>query len=177
MQILEYVAMLAVPAVVVCAGLIMLFGGNDRFDKFLEGAREGLVTGVKLLPTLVALLAAISMLRASGAVELASSLLRSPAEKLGMPVELLPLVLTRPFSGSASSALFASLLDEVGADSFAAMCAAVIMGSSDTVFYVISVYFSSVKIRKTGYAIPVALTVMTFCLFFSCFICRLWFGG
>ncbi len=175
MRILEYIALMAVPAVVLFAGVVMLFGGKNYFESFIKGAKEGFSTAVGLLPTLVALLAAISMLRASGAIEFISSVLKEPLSALGIPSEIIPLLLTRPFSGSASSALFSDLLGNIGPDSFASLCAAVIMGSSDTVVYIISVYFSSVNIKKTRYAFPLAFVVMLFCIFFSCFICRIWF--
>lgn len=175
MRILESIASAVIPFVFLIAGLLMMFGKKSYFSSFAEGAKEGFMTAVSLLPTLVLLLAAVGMLKASGTTDFLTELLRSPAEKLGVPSSLLPLLLTRPFSGSASSAVFSSLVSEVGADSFAAVCAAVIMGSSDTVVYIISVYFSSVKVKKTGYAFPIAFAVMIFCVFFSCFICSLWF--
>lgn len=175
MKTLELLGYVTVPVVVLCASLVMLFGKKDYLSAFLSGAREGFQTATGLLPTLVLLLAALSMLRASGATKFVAELLKAPADKIGVPSEIVPLLLTRPFSGSASSAMFSNLLGEVGADSFAALCAAVIMGSSDTVVYIISVYFSSVKVKKTLYAFPIAFAVMLFCIFFSCFICRIWF--
>lgn len=175
MRFLEIFASLAVPIIMICAGSFMMFGKKNYFSAFLQGAEEGLKTAIGLLPTLVLLLAAISMLEASGATDLLASLLSGQASKIGVPSEIVPLILTRPFSGSASSAVFSSLLSDVGADSFAAMCAAVIMGSSDTVVYVISVYFSSVGIKRTRYAFPIAFVIMLFCIFFSCFVSALWF--
>ncbi|MBQ7335115.1 MAG: spore maturation protein [Clostridia bacterium] len=171
----ETLSALAMPLVVVLVGMIFLFGKKDYFDAFTRGATDGLHTTVKLLPTLVALMVAVSMLNASGAVTMLSELLSPLASAIGIPSELLPLLVTRPFSGSASTAAYSALLDSVGADSFAGLCASVIFGSSDTVVYVIAVYFSSVNIRKTRWAFPCAFAVMLFCIFFSCFFCRLWF--
>jgi spore maturation protein B len=175
MKYLEVVASLAVPLIMLSAGILMAIGKKDYFSVFLNGAEEGLRTAVGLLPTLVILLTAVHMLRASGLTELLSKVLSTPAEKIGVPSEIVPLLLTRPFSGSASTAMFSSLLEDVGADGFPAMCAAVIMGSSDTAVYIISVYFSSVKIKNTGYALPLAFVVMIFCVFFSCFISNMCF--
>lgn len=175
MRLLESAASLVVPLVILAAGILMIFGKTNYFQVFLKGAEEGLRTAIGLLPTLVILLTAVSMLRASGATELLSKALGGPADRIGVPAEIVPLILTRPFSGSASNAMFSSLLEEVGADSFAAACAAVILGSSDTAVYIISVYFSSVKVKKTGYALPLSFAVMIFCIFFSCFIARLCF--
>jgi len=162
-----------IPLLVGLVGVLMLFGKRPYFDAFLQGAREGLDTAVRLLPTLVALLVAVGMLRASGAIETVGAWLSPVLERAGVPSELLPLLLTRPFSGSAATATYSSLLERLGADSFAAVCASVVMGSSDTAVYVVTVYFSSVGIKRTRYALPVALLLMLFCVFFSCFLCRL----
>ena len=172
---LERFSALTVPAVIVCIGLLMLLGKKDYFGAFLEGAKEGLHTTVRLLPTLVALLVAVSMLNASGLLERLATYLSPAASAIGVPSELLPLLLTRPFSGSASTASYTALLSEVGADSFAGLCASVCFGCSDTVVYVISVYTSAVGIKKTRYALPCAFAVMLFCVFFSCFLCRVCF--
>lgn len=173
---LEAVSALAMPAVAALVGLVMLFGKRDYFAAFTKGAMEGLKTAIHLLPTLCALLTAISLLNASGAVDLLAGWLAPAAQAIGVPQELLPLLLTRPFSGSASTAAYTDLLSRVGPDSLAGLCASVIFGSSDTVVYVITVYCSSVGIRKTRWAFPCAFAVMLFCIFFSCFLCRLWFS-
>ncbi len=172
----EFLASLAIPAIVCIVGLIMLVSKKSYFDSFVAGARNGLETAVKLLPTLAALMVGIGMLRASGALDALAALITPAAEAIGVPPGLVPLLLTRPFSGSASTAAYSALLGEYGPDSFTALCASVIMGSSDTMLYVITVYFSSVGIKKSRYAIPCAVAVMIFCIFFSCFICRLWFN-
>ena len=172
---IEYLSSLAIPLILAFAGCLMLFGKTPYFDSFVEGARDGLKSAVSLLPTLVALMAGVGMLRASGFTELLSAAISPLTDKAGIPSELLPLLLVRPFSGSASTAAYSSLLEQYGADSFISLCASVRMGSSDTLVYVISVYFSSVGIKKSRYAIPCALAVMIFCIVFSCLICRLWF--
>ncbi len=172
----EFLASLAIPAIVCIVGLIMLVSKKSYFDSFVAGARNGLETAVKLLPTLAALMVGIGMLRASGALDALAALITPAAEAIGVPPGIVPLLLTRPFSGSASTAAYSALLGEYGPDSFTALCASVIMGSSDTMLYVITVYFSSVGIKKSRYAIPCAVAVMIFCIFFSCFICRLWFN-
>jgi spore maturation protein B len=162
-----------IPLLVLTVGVLMLRGRRPYFDAFVKGARNGLQTAVRLCPTLMALLVAIGMLQASGAVARVGAWLSPVFSALGVPSELLPLLLTRPFSGSATTATYVSLLESNGPDSFAAACASVIMGSSDTAVYVMSVYFSSVGVKKTRYALPVALLLMLFCIFFSCFLVRL----
>ena len=147
----------------------MLCGKRAYFEAFLDGATSGLRTAVRLCPTLTALLVAIGMLHASGAVQVISRWLSPVFDALGVPSELLPLLLTRPFSGSAATATYSSLLEQLGADSFAAACASVIMGSSDTAVYVITLYFSSVGVKRTRYALPVSLLLMLVCIFFPVF--------
>ncbi len=172
---IETLSALAMPLVTAAVGLIFLFGKKNYFDVFINGAVQGFRTAIGLLPSLTALMTAVAMLNASGAVGCLSELLSPLASAVGVPAELLPLLVTRPFSGSASTAAYTELLDAVGADSLAGLCASVIFGSSDTVVYVLSVYFSSVGIRHSRWAFPCALAVMLFCIFFSCFFCRLWF--
>ena len=162
----ELISALPMPLILGVVGIILLFAKQDRFESFLQGAKQGLQTAINLLPTLCALIVGVSMLNASGAIELLSHFLSPLFGTIGVPAELLPLLLTRPFSGSASTASFVELLEQVGADSFAGLCASVIFATSDTMVYIISVYFSSVGI---------AAAVMVFCIFFSCFLCRMWF--
>ncbi len=171
----DIISSLPMPLILAAVGMILLFGKKDRFDSFLVGARQGLETAVQLLPTLCALIVGVSMLTASGAVELLSYLLSPLFNAVGVPADILPLLLTRPFSGSASTASFVELLERVGADSFPALCASVIFATSDTMVYIISVYFSSVGIKRSRAALPIATAVMLFCIFFSCFLCRVWF--
>ena len=171
----ERVSALAIPAVLCIAALFMLLGKKDYFALFTAGAKDGLRTAVSILPTLIALMIAINMLSASGILDALSRALSPAAERVGVPTEILPLLVTRPVSGGASTAAYSALLERYGADSFPALCASVIMGSTDTMLYIICLYFSSVGIRKTRYAIPCAVAVMLFSVFFSCLICRLWF--
>ena len=172
---IDIISSLPMPLILAVVGAVLLFSKKDRFDSFLNGAKQGLETAVQLLPTLCALIVGVSMLNASGAVELLSKLLSPLANIIGVPADIMPLLLTRPFSGSASTASFVDLLERVGADSFAGLCASVIFATSDTMVYIISVYFSSVGIKRSRSALLIAATVMLFCIFFSCFLCRIWF--
>lgn len=172
----ELISSLIIPLIICTAGLFMLV--NTRyFDSFITGAKSGLKTAVSLLPTLAALVTAVGMLNASGAVDFICGIISPAAEAIGIPGELLPLLLTRPVSGSAATTVYNSLLAKYGADSFSGLCASVIMGSSDTMIYVITVYFSSVGIKKSRHAFICAAAVMIFCVFFSCLVCRLFFAA
>lgn len=175
MEIFERVSAYVIPTLILCVALIVLFGKGDYFSSFLDGAREGVKSSFSLLPTMCALIVGVSMLSASGASELIAGVLRPLLDLLGVPSEIFTLILTRPLSGSASIATFTDILNTLGPDSFGALCASVILASSDTVIYVICVYFSGSGIRKTRYALPVALFVSLFCVFLSCILCRVFF--
>ncbi len=140
--------------------LIVLFGyirDVKVFDCFLEGAKEGLQTAARLLPALMALVLAVSMLRASGGLDVIVKLLSPAARLTGIPEEVMPLTVLSPISGSGSLTMFESILKTYGADSFAGRVASVIMGSTETTFYAVTVYFGSVGIKKTRCTVPAAL--------------------
>lgn len=180
---MEMLSAAIMPCVLLLAAIPMLSRRRDFFASFGAGAKEGLAAAVRLLPTMVALMVALAMFRASGAVDLLTNALGGAAAAVGIPAEILPLLVTRPVSGSASTAAYAELLDTVGADSFAALCASVLMGSSDTLVYVITVYFSGTSIngkppvRNTRHAFFAAACVMIFCIFLSCAVSRFFFSA
>ncbi|MGI6604371.1 MAG: spore maturation protein [Firmicutes bacterium] len=127
------------------------------YEVFLAGAKEGFELGVRLIPYLVGMLAAIGVFRASGLLDLILSPLQGPLAALGMPGELLPLALTRPLSGSASFALMADALQSYGPDSFLGLAASTMQGATDTTFYILTVYFGSVGIKRMRYALLAGL--------------------
>ncbi len=133
-------------------------GKKERgYDLMLEGAADGLQLVLSLIPTLVMLLCAVQALRASGALELVSKLLSPLLTLVGIPPETAILVLIRPISGSAALAVGAELMAEYGPDSLIGRTAAVMLGSTETTFYTISVYFGAAGIKNTRYTIPAAL--------------------
>ena len=139
---------------------IPLYGyvrGISVFDSFVDGAKEGLPLIIKILPYLVAMIIAVGMLRASGAIEFMSYSLGGVLDLFGLPKEMLPLAIARPFSGAASNAILVDMINTYGPDSLFAKMAATIMGSTETTFYVIAVYFGAVGIKKTRYAVPAGL--------------------
>ncbi len=146
------------------------------FDAFVEGAKDGFSTSISLIPYLVAMLVAIGMLRASGFFELLSIWLGPLLVRLGMPSELLPLALIRPFSGSASNGLMADLMHQFGGNSMIANMAGTMMGSTETTFYVIAVYFGAVNIQRTRHAIPAGLLADLAGIIASIWICRVVFS-
>jgi len=139
---------------------VALYGTARRVDVYgalVQGAGEGLNTLLRIAPALVGLLTAVYMLRASGALELAAQALEPLLERVGLPPELLPLMLVRPISGSAALGVGAELIATHGPDSMLGRMAAVMLGSTETTFYTIAVYFGAVGITRTRYAVPAAL--------------------
>ena len=146
-----------VPLLLFLSCALALRKKENAYDLMLDGAAEGLKLLLSIVPTLVLLLTAVSMLRVSGAIEALSYVL-SPVMKLfGIPPETAILVLIRPISGSAALAVGAELMAQHGVDSLVGRTAAVMLGSTETTFYTISVYFGAAGIRKTRYTIPAAL--------------------
>ncbi|KTD14264.1 spore maturation protein [Legionella israelensis] len=139
---------------------IPLYGALKRinvFDVFIDGAKQGFETSVRIIPYLIAMMVAIGMLRASGFFELMNYIFSPLLSAIGMPSELLPLAMIRPFSGSASTGMMAQLIDTYGGNSFIGKTAATMMGSTETTFYVVAVYFGAVGVKRTRHAIPAGL--------------------
>ena len=146
-----------VPLLLLTASVLALRRKENTYDLLLSGAADGLKLLLSITPALIFLLTAVSMLRASGAVELISSLLAPVFGFFGIPPETAILILVRPLSGSAALAVGADLMAQYGPDSLIGRTAAVMLGSTETTFYTISVYFGAAGIKKTRYTIPAAL--------------------
>ena len=134
-----------------------LLKGRNVYQAFVEGAKGGFHTALGILPTLVGLLVAVGVLRASGFLDLVSGLLKNLLKGTGFPAEILPLVIVRLFSNSAATGLALDLFKAHGPDSHQGLLASLFLSSTETVFYTMSIYFMSVKIKKTRYTLPGAL--------------------
>lgn len=148
---------LIVPGILLLVSLVSLSKKQDVYATLVEGAGGGLKILLSIVPSLVMLLTAVHLLRASGALTLLTRFLFPAAKFLGIPAETLPLVVVRPISGSAALAVGADLMATYGPDSLIGRTAAVMLGSTETTFYTISVYFGASGVRKTRYAVPAAL--------------------
>ena len=146
-----------VPLILLGTGAFGLYKKENAYDRMLQGAADGLKLILSILPSLVFLLTAVHMLRASGAIEALSQLLKPVFSLFGIPAETAMLVLIRPISGSAALAVGAELMAQYGVDSIVGRTVAVMLGSTETTFYTISVYFGAAGIRKTRYTVPAAL--------------------
>lgn len=146
-----------VPALMLVIALWGLVRKVDLWTALVEGAGDGLKVSLRIAPPLIALLTAVYMLRASGALELLGQLLEPVLSAVGIPVETISLLLVRPVSGSAALGVGAELIETYGPDSLVGRTAAVMLGSTETTFYTIAVYFGAAKVAKTRYAVPAAL--------------------
>jgi len=149
----------------------------DIFDAFLSGAKDGLKTLFGILPALVGLIAAITMFRASGALEFLTKLLSPLTKPLGIPGEIMPLALLRPVSGSGALAIVSDLLKTSGPDSFVGRVASVVMGSTETTFYTLAVYYGSVNIKNSRYTVPAALLADLTGLLVGTYVCYVFFNA
>lgn len=154
---MEKVTSVILPLVTV---LIVVFGiikGFDVFDSFVTGAARGLQSAVKLLPPLMGLVLGVTMLRQSGALDVITKMLEPVAEITGIPVDVLPLTVLSPVSGSGSLTMYEQILKNFGPDSLEGRVASIIMGSTETTFYAVTVYYGSIGIKKSGCTVPAAL--------------------
>ena len=160
-----------------CAVAIYASGKKvDVYAALTHGAEEGLSVLLRIVPALVALLTAVSMFRASGAAELLTALFSPLLELVGIPAETAPLLLIRPVSGSGALAIGTDLMTSHGPDSYIGRVAAVMLGSTETTFYTIAVYFGSAGIHKTRHAVPAALAADLTGFLASALAVRLFFG-
>ena len=141
-------------AVIVSVGLIKRI---PVFDAFAIGAKNGLITLYKIIPTLIGLIVAVNMLKSSGALDLLCNFAEPLAQFLGFPKEIVPMVLLRPVSGSGSTALLNQIFIDQGPDSFAGRVASVLAGASETTFYAVTVYFGSTNVKNIRHTLWVAL--------------------
>ena len=146
-----------VPLILAVTAIATLRKKENAYDILTDGAKEGFRMMLTIAPSLVVLLSAVGMLRSSGALEVLSAVLSPALEFVGIPPETVLLLLVRPISGSAALAVGAELIAAHGPDSPVGRTAAVMLGSTETTFYTISVYFGAWGIKKTRYAVPAAL--------------------
>lgn len=165
----------AVPAIVGVIILYALVRKCEVYSSFTSGATDGLRTALSIAPQLVGLLVAIKMFSASGAMDSIVKLIAPVAEFLHIPTEVVPFALLRPVSGSGSLAMATDIFAKYGADSFAGRVASVMMGSTETTFYVSAVYFGAVGVKNTRHALTCALCADALSLALSIIVCTLMF--
>lgn len=162
-----------VPLILLSSFVLTLVKRISLYDSLTDGIKEALTLSIKLCPNLVAVFMAISLMQASGMSKLLADFISPVFLYLGIPKELLELILLRPLSGSGSLAILEGIYTSYGVDSFISVSASIIMGSTETIFYVVGVYFQSERDKKTGLAIPIALFASFVGTVVACAIARL----
>ena len=157
MQIISLISLWFIPVLI---GFILLYGTLKKvptYETFVEGGKEGIKMAVSIIPFLVGMMVAISIFRASGALDFMIDFIRPGLEKVGIPADIIPLAIIRPISGNAALGMMSDLIATHGPDSFIGRLASTLQGSTDTTFYVLTVYFGAVGIKKMGDALKVGL--------------------
>ena len=155
--ILGQISLWAIPVLLVGIPLVGMIKKIKVYDVFIEGAKEGFQVAVRIIPFLVGILVAIGMFRGSGAMDLLTDAVRPVMNAINFPAEVFPLAVLRPLSGSGSLALTTDIVKRYGPDSLIGRTASTMYGSSETLFYVLAVYFGAVGVKRTRHAIPSAI--------------------
>lgn len=171
-SVLNIISLWALPSIIVLILTVGMVKKIPIYEVFTEGAKDGFKVAVNIIPYLVAIIVAISMLRASGTIEMLAHLLSSVLNRFNVPSDILPVIFVRPLSGSAAIGLFAEIAKTAGPVSYSTKLAAVMVGSSETTFYVLAVYFGSVGITKFRYALWVGILADIIAAIMSIVVCN-----
>ncbi len=173
---IEVFSVFVLPLLIVGFPLYGMYKKVPVYEEFVEGAKGGFKVAVTIIPYLVAILFAIAMFRASGALEFVINGLRPVLALIAVPAEVLPMMILRPLTGSGSAAIVLDMIGQYGPDSILVKMAATMFGSTETTFYVIAVYFGAVNVRKTRHALPAGLIADIFAMFLAVYVVQLLFG-
>lgn len=175
LEMVSLAAKWAIPAILFTITLLAFVRRVNVYEVFIQGAQEGFMTAIKTIPFLVAMFVAISVFRASGAMELFAQLVSPVTEKFAIPAEILPLGIMRPLSGGGALGITAELIKTYGPDSFIGRLASTLQGSTDTTFFVLTLYFGSVGVTRYRYAIYTGLSADITGFIASVVICNIVF--
>ncbi|OHD81207.1 MAG: spore maturation protein [Spirochaetes bacterium RIFOXYC1_FULL_54_7] len=156
-KILEVISLYAIPVIIIFVVGVGMLKKVKVYEVFTEGAKEGFGTAIRIIPFLVAMLMAIGIFRASGAMGMLAKLLSPITNLIGMPAEIFPMALIRPLSGSGGQAMMTTLMKEFGPDSLIGRMACVMNGATDTTFYILAVYFGSIGVKKIRHSLSASL--------------------
>ncbi len=151
-QMMNAISLWALPVIILTILTMGLFKKVPVYETFTEGAKDGFKVAINIIPYLVAIIVAISMFRASGIIENAAQILNPILSKFNIPIDTIPIMIVRSLSGSAALGVFSDIANNLGPDDYATKLSAVMVGSSETTFYVLAVYFGAVRISKLRYA-------------------------
>lgn len=157
LDVVNIISIVAIPGMIL---FIVVYGAIKKvkvYEVFVEGAKEGFAVGVRIIPYLVAMLVAIGIFRAGGAMDILTVLIKPVTSLIGMPAETLPMALMRPLSGNGALGVMSEIIKTHGPDSLIGRMVSVMMGSGETTFYVLAVYFGAVSVTKTRHAVPAGI--------------------
>ena len=174
-SIMQAISLWMLPLMILGILTVALVKKVPIYEEFVEGAKEGVKTGLDIIPYLVAIITAVAMFRASGVLDIISVKFAGLLNLLHLPAEVLPMIFTRSLSGSASLGILSDIAGSTGADSYSTMLAAIIAGSSETTFYVLAVYFGSVGVKKFRHALLAGILADIFGVILAVIICALFF--
>lgn len=175
-KLLNLISLWALPVILIGILTFGLIKKVPLYEEFTEGAKEGFKVSVKIIPYLVAIIVGISMLRASGAIDILAHFMSPVLNKFNVPADVLPLMIVRSLSGSGALGIFSDIANNMGPDSYVTKLAAVMVGSSETTFYVLAVYFGAVGITKIRYALIVGLLADLIGIIAAVSVCNLMFA-
>lgn len=175
-KLLNLISLWALPVILIGILTFGLIKKVPLYEEFTEGAKEGFKVSVKIIPYLVAIIVGISMLRASGAIDILAHFMSPVLNKFNVPADVLPLMIVRSLSGSGALGIFSDIANNMGPDSYATKLAAVMVGSSETTFYVLAVYFGAVGISKIRYALIIGLLADLIGIIAAVSVCNLMFA-
>lgn len=172
-NVINFISNLAMPLIIFIIVLYGIIEKKDVFDKFIEGAKEGMKIVVNIFPTLIGLFLSVGSLRASGVIDLCISIIEPILNIIKFPSEIMPLAILRPISGSSSIAIATDIMKKYGVDSQLGIIASIIMGATETTLYTITVYSTSVNIKKTRFVFLASIMADIVGIIVSVFICKL----
>ena len=176
-ELLDLISLFALPVIIITILTVALIRKIPVYETFIEGAKDGAKVSFNIIPYLVAIIVAVSMIRASGVLDSIALMFSGFFDKIHLPVDLLPLAVVRSLSGSAAIGVFTDIVSNNDVNSYTSKLAAIMMGSSETTFYVLTVYFGAVGIKKYRYAIFTGLFADFVGIFMSIIVAKLFFAS
>lgn len=172
-SVMNFISLWALPFIIILILTMGLIKKVPIYEVFTDGAKEGFKVSVNIIPYLVAIIVAISMLRASGIIELTGEIFAPVLAHFNVPADIIPIMIVRPLSGSAALGIFSDIAHTLGPDNYATTLSAVMVGSSETTFYILAVYFGAVGIKKLRYALLVGLLADAVSMIVAITVCSL----
>ncbi len=174
-EILDLISLWALPTIILIILSVAIVRKIPIYEAFIEGAKDGVKVSFNIVPYLIAIIVAISMLRASGAIDSLANLLSEFLNKINFPADILPLAIVRSLSGSAAIGVFSDILANNDVNSYTSKLAAIMLGSSETTFYVLTVYFGAVGIKKYRYALLTGISADFIGIIMAIVVARIFF--